>query len=208
MLFEDPEIDLEERTRFLGIIVSETERLTRLVNQVLDLAKIESGHAEWHNDEIDLVDVIRHSVQSTEQLFKARKVALDVTLPPQSCPLMADRDRLIQVVINLLSNAVKFCDSDVGQVALRLDAGGQKYCVSVADNGAGVSAADQATIFEKFRQVGDQRAKPAGTGLGLPISRQIVEHFGGRMWVEDGAERGAVFLFELPVRPQTDGVAE
>ena len=208
MLFEDPKIDLAERHRFLGIIVSETERLTRLVNQVLDLAKIESGHAEWHNEEIDLADVIRHSVQSTEQLFKERKVSLDVSLPSEPCPLLADRDRLIQVVINLLSNAVKFCDSDAGHVVLGLAADDDCYRVSVADNGPGVSDADQATIFEKFRQVGDQRAKPAGTGLGLPISRQIVEHFGGRMWVENGADRGAVFQFDLPSRPRHEAAVE
>ncbi len=198
MLFEDPCIDLDERRRFLGIIVSETERLTRLVNQVLDLAKIESGHAEWHNEEIDLVDVIRHAVESTEQLFRERRVGLEASLPASAHMLLADRDRLIQVVINLLSNAVKFCPGEGGLVAIGLEAPGEVYHVWVRDNGPGIRAEDQATIFEKFRQVGDQRAKPAGTGLGLPISRQIVEHFGGRMWVENADGGGALFHFELP----------
>ncbi|MCB1956435.1 MAG: histidine kinase [Rhodocyclaceae bacterium] len=198
MLHEDPRIDLTERTRFLGIIVSETERLTRLVNQVLDLAKIESGHAEWHNESIDLVDVIRHSVESTEQIFRDREVALAVSLPDSPCTLLADRDRLIQVVINLLSNAVKFADPARGRVEIGLVNADGIYRVRVADNGPGVSPQDRKTIFEKFRQVGDQRAKPAGTGLGLPISRQIIEHFGGRMWVDSPTGGGAEFLFELP----------
>ena len=198
MLHEDPRIDLAERTRFLGIIVAETERLTRLVNQVLDLAKIESGHAEWHEEDVDLVDVIGSSVESTGQLYRDRAVSLQVELPAHACPIRADRDRLVQVVINLLSNAVKFCDPDDGRVDVGMSLRGDFYRVTVADNGPGVSEQDRTTIFEKFRQAGDQRAKPAGTGLGLPISREIVEHFGGRIWVEGAPQGGSIFSFELP----------
>lgn len=208
MLFDDPRIDLADRKRFLGIIVSETERLTRLVNQVLDLAKIESGHAEWHNEEIDMGDVIRRAVESTGQLFRDKAIALELALTDTPCTLWADRDRLIQVVINLLSNAVKFCERGQGRVLVGLERVGSSLRVEVADNGPGVSEQDQATIFEKFRQVGDWRAKPAGTGLGLPISRQIVEHFGGRMWVKSTTGAGAVFIFELPCRSGAEALAD
>ena len=200
MLQDDPKIDLEQRRRFLGIIVAETERLTRLVNQVLDLAKIESGHAEWHNAELDMGDVIRNSIEATSQLFAAKSVAVDVSLPEKVSPLWADRDRLIQVMINLLSNAVKFVAPKGGAVRVELsERGGEALRIEVADNGPGIPLNEQATVFEKFRQVGDARAKPAGTGLGLPISRQIVEHFGGRMWVESIPGAGASFYFELPL---------
>jgi len=200
MLQDDPKIDLEQRRRFLGIIVAETERLTRLVNQVLDLAKIESGHAEWHNAELDMGDVIRNSIEATSQLFAAKSVAVDVSLPEKVSPLWADRDRLIQVMINLLSNAVKFVAPKGGAVRVELSERGEEALrIEVADNGPGIPLNEQATVFEKFRQVGDARAKPAGTGLGLPISRQIVEHFGGRMWVESIPGAGASFYFELPL---------
>ena len=113
---------------------------------------------------------------------------------------MADRDRLIQVMLNLLSNAVKFCEADRGRVAIKLSAGGDAVRVDVEDNGPGISEQDQRTIFEKFRQVGDtMTAKPQGTGLGLPISRQIIEHFGGRLWVESSPGQGATFSFTLPL---------
>ena len=200
MLRDDPRIELEQRRRFLGIIVAETERLTRLVNQVLDLAKIESGHAEWHNAEVDMVEVIRNAVDATGQLFAGKGISVDVSLPEQVSPLWADRDRLIQVMMNLLSNAAKFVGESGGHVRVGLtESVGESLTVEVADNGPGILTNEQATVFEKFRQVGDMRAKPAGTGLGLPISRQIVEHFGGRMWVESVPGEGATFYFRLPL---------
>ena len=206
MLRDDPRTGLEERKRFLGIIVAETERLTRLINQVLDLAKIESGKAEWNTVEVDLREVVVQSVDATSQLFKERTVALEVRLPAAVPPILADRDRLIQVMINLLSNAVKFCVPDAGCVTIHMRHEGDELRVDVADNGPGIPKADQAIIFEKFRQGGQSgdvlTGKPQGTGLGLPISRQIIEHFGGRLWVESETEQGragATFSFSLPL---------
>ena len=106
----------------------------------------------------------------------------------------------MQVVLNLLSNAVKFCAAGSGRVDVSLTAGAGELRVDVADNGPGIARHEQETIFEKFRQAGDTlTAKPHGTGLGLPISRQIVEHFGGRLWVESEPGQGAEFVFSLPV---------
>ena len=208
MLLDDPKTALEERKRFLDIIVGETERLTRLINQVLDLAKIESGKAEWHTEEVDLRDVVRQSVESTSQLFKERAIQLTLALPESVPVVPADRDRLIQVMINLLSNAVKFCRPGEGRVAVRLVREDEMLRVDIADNGPGIRREDQPVIFEKFRQGGQSSnvltGKPQGTGLGLPISRQIVEHCGGRLWVESAPESGrpgATFSFTLPLRP-------
>jgi signal transduction histidine kinase len=115
---------------------------------------------------------------------------------------MADHDRLMQVLINLLSNAVKFCEPGRGRVELRLSAAGGQARVDVVDNGPGIPSDQHETIFEKFRQGGDSATgKPRGTGLGLPISRRIVEHFGGRLWVESQPGHGATFSFVLPVEP-------
>lgn len=205
MLLEDPDIDVADRTRFLGIIVSETERLTRLVNQVLDMAKLESGHAEWHNGEVNLVDVVKQAVAATSQLFKDKKVELEVQLPVRVPLLLADRDRLVQVVLNLLSNAVKFVLQGKGRVAVVLCETAEGLRVDVRDNGPGLSLEEQAIVFEKFRQGGDAMTdKPQGTGLGLPISRQIVEHYGGRLWVESSLGAGACFSFLLPCGKSTE----
>ena len=114
--------------------------------------------------------------------------------------VVADRDRLIQVVINLLSNAVKFVTPGEGEVIVRLVAEAERLRVEVQDNGLGISAADQKVIFEKFRQGGDTMTnKPAGTGLGLPISRQIIEYLGGRLGVASELGKGATFSFTLPL---------
>ena len=121
ILWEDPKIDLEERKRFLGIIVSETERLTRLVNQVLDLAKIESGHAVWTSSEVDLGDIIRQSIDASEQLIIDRGGRLKLDLPDAPAKVMADQDRLMQVMLNLLSNAAKFMAKESGRVEVHLE---------------------------------------------------------------------------------------
>ncbi len=200
MMFDDPEISVEDRQRFLGIIVSETNRLTRLVNQVLDLAKIESGHAEWHNTDIDMSELVQHAVDATAQLFRDREAKIELQLPAASPHLLADHDRLHQVLLNLLSNAAKFVPKGVGLVIVTLEADDEAVRVKVKDNGPGIAAEFMPYVFEKFRQGGDQRDRPQGTGLGLPISRQIVEHFGGRMWVESVVGEGACFIFSLPRR--------
>jgi Na+/proline symporter/nitrogen-specific signal transduction histidine kinase len=200
ILLADPKIELDERMRFLAIITRETERLTRLINQVLDLAKIESGRAEWHVAEVDMREAIAVTLADMNPVFKDKNVRLDTRLPEKVSPVRADIDRLIQVLLNLLSNALKFCSEGVGRVEVALSETGGVVRVDVRDNGPGINATDQKLIFDKFRQGGDTlTAKPPGTGLGLHISRQIIEHFGGRMWVESRPGEGACFSFTLPV---------
>jgi Na+/proline symporter/nitrogen-specific signal transduction histidine kinase len=199
MLWEDPKIDLQERKRFLGIIVSETERLTRLVNQVLDMAKIESGHAEWHNTEVDLKEIVTHAADAIGQMVKERGQEVRLELPAGVPALLADHDRLVQVMLNLLSNASKFAPKGSGVLKVRMMTTEAGLRVDVTDNGPGIAFEEQGLIFEKFRQGGDSRDKPQGTGLGLPISRRIVEHFGGRLWVTSQPGKGATFSFELPL---------
>ncbi len=195
-----PDASAEDRARFLAIVVKETERLTRLINQMLDLAKIESGNAEWHASELDMGEVVREAVDSTSQLFRAKEVALSASIPAPAPRARADRDRLVQVLINLLSNAVDFSPPHHGRVELRVTAAAASLRVDVQDNGPGIAAADHEKVFERFRQVGDTlTGKPRGTGLGLPISRRIIEHFGGRLWVESELGKGATFSFVLPL---------
>jgi Na+/proline symporter/nitrogen-specific signal transduction histidine kinase len=200
MLYEDPRLDLTDRSRFLGIIVNEAERLTRLINQILDLAKMESGRAEWTTSAVDLGDVVRESMASLEQLFREKDVSLEGETPASGPVVQADRDRLTQVMINLLSNAVKFVPGGQGRVLVRLASVAGLARVEVRDNGPGLTAEECNVIFEKFRQGGNTMTdKPQGTGLGLPISRQIVEYFGGNLWVESEPGAGANFIFTVPL---------
>ena len=198
LMQSDADMDAAQRQQFLGIVVAETERLGRLVNQVLDMAKIEAGHGEWHNADIDLRALLTQAVQTTAELFRAGGAEVTLHMPEQVRALRADPDRLMQVMLNLLSNAAKFMPREGGRVDVRLAADDQGIHIEVQDNGAGVPADQQTLVFEKFRQGGEGSNRPAGTGLGLPISRQIVQHFGGRMWLRSDAGQGACFGFDLP----------
>ena len=201
ILLDDPEVELGQRKKFLGIITKETERLTRLINQVLDLAKIESGNAEWAETDVDLKDVISDTLGAMGQVFKERNIEVAAHLPDKVALVTADLDRMIQVMLNLLSNAAKFCDAGNGRVEISLVERGASLQVDVRDNGRGISPEHQTEIFSKFHQVGDTLTdKPHGSGLGLHISRQIIEHFGGRLWVESDLGCGACFSFTVPTR--------
>ncbi|MBU0830292.1 MAG: sensor histidine kinase [Gammaproteobacteria bacterium] len=206
-----------QRQQFIGIIVAETERLTRLVNQVLDMAKIEAGHADWHVAAVDLRALVTQAVATTAEVFRERAAQVHVHLPAQVPTLQADPDRLMQVLLNLLSNAAKFVPQPGGEVVVSVQADAQGVTVSVQDNGPGIDPAQALLVFDRFHQGGDAARRPQGTGLGLPISRQIVEHFGGRLWLEppptpgptptQGPTQllppapGACFSFWLPLQP-------
>ena len=203
-----PQLDADRRRQFVTVIVKESERLTRMINQVLDLSKLESGAAEWHPADVDLRALIQEAATSTAALLRGRDVRLDLVLPPQVAPIRSDSDWLMQVLLNLLSNAAKFCPAGTGRVLLTLTEGDQELRVDVADNGIGIAPEHQEAVFEKFRQVGDTLTdKPQGTGLGLPISRQIVQRLGGRLWVTSVPGQGATFSFTLPRRPGAQATA-
>ncbi len=200
ILLDNPDLDTDERQRFLEPIVEETERLTRLVNQVLDLAKLESGAAEWRVGPVDVRRLVEASTSATAQLFRDRNVTLDIDFPETVPPVAADADRVTQVLVNLLGNAVKFADPGQGRVRVGVLVLDGEVRVDVEDNGAGIPEEDRAVVFDKFRQGGDtHRDRPPGTGLGLPISREIIDHLGGRLWVADRPGPGATLSFTLPV---------
>ncbi len=196
MMRDDEDMPADQRREFLDIMVSESERLSRLVGQVLDLARIEAGHAEWHNSDVDLAVIVRQAADSIRARFEEKSARLEIKGPHQVRSLRADADRLVQVILNLLSNALKYLPEDNGRVVVTISDQPDGVTVTVSDNGVGIAPAEQAQVFDKFRQVGDQQHQ--GTGLGLPISRQIIEHFGGRMWVESEPGQGATFGFFLP----------
>ena len=185
----------------LKVVVSEGERLTKLIDDVLDLAKIEAGKLEWHMEAVAVDDVIERATAATSSLLEQKGLRLVKTIAPGLPQITGDRDRLIQVVINLISNAVKF--TDTGTITCRAESRNGDLIVSVIDTGMGIAPADQPKVFERFKQVGDTLTdKPKGTGLGLPICREIVEHHGGRVWVESELGKGSTFSFSLPVHAE------
>jgi Na+/proline symporter/nitrogen-specific signal transduction histidine kinase len=203
ILRDSPELEPAERARQLGIVIKESERLTRLINQILDVSKLESGNVEWHPGPVDMKEIIEDTVAAMGELFKEKSIELRTNVPDRVPLVTADLDRIVQVMLNLLSNAVKFCDPRRGRVEISLTPGGGFLRVDVRDNGPGIDSADQDLIFDKFRQAGGPAAgRTHGSGLGLHISRRIVELLGGRIWVASGRGDGTCFSFTLPLSGQ------
>ncbi|MEI7816111.1 MAG: ATP-binding protein, partial [Desulfuromonadales bacterium] len=188
-----------------AILVIEGERLTVLIDDVLDLAKMEAGKITWNVQQISISEIINRAATAVSSLLEQKSLELikesDEGLPQ----IYGDRDRLIQVVINLLSNAWKFTNdgSITIHTILTPEYQGRQFIqVGITDTGIGISPEDQDKVFEKFRQVGDTLTdKPKGTGLGLPICREIVEFHGGSIWVESVQGKGSTFFFTIPAVP-------
>ncbi len=193
------DIPRARQEQFLAIIAQESQRLSRMINQLLDLSRIEAGKMEWRMEVLDLGEVVGAAVQTHRALFDDKGIELQARPAPGPVRVMADRDKIIQVLTNLLSNAAKFTPPG-GRVWVRASAEGGWGVVEVEDTGVGIPAGQIDAIFEKFRQVGDTlTAKPEGAGLGLPISRDIVEFHGGTLTVRSQEGRGSCFRVSLPL---------
>lgn len=191
---DDPEVQKE----FLRIISTESERLTRLVNDVLDISRIEAGHMDWKMDTIDVSELLSDLARTFAPLITLADLSFDIQIDQDVTRVYGDRDRLHQVIANLLNNAMKFTHGG-GTIVLRGQRLDEEIRISVTDTGIGVAPTDQQRIFEKFQQVGDTLTdKPRGTGLGLAICRDIVEHHQGRMWVDSTPGHGSTFTVALP----------
>jgi len=182
-----------------GVILAEGERLTDLINNVLDLAKLEAGRFEWDMVDVSMNIVLSHCLAATEVLFKDAGVAIEHDIDEQLPAVIGDHGRLIQVVLNMLSNAAKFTGE--GRVLLSAAVENSEVVVRVSDTGCGVPADETDVIFDKFRQLGNTLTdKPKGTGLGLPICKEIIEYHGGKIWVEPRDGGGSVFAFTVPIK--------
>lgn len=188
----------------INIILLESTRLTQLINDVLDLAKLEAGRMEMKMEPVALLDLVNHAAAATSALFTEKKLSFVQELEPNLPIIKGDFDRLIQVLINLISNAVKFTPE--GEVTCKIVNSGEYVVISVIDTGIGIPLEDQAKVFDKFKQVGNTLTdKPKGTGLGLPICKQIVEMHRGKIWVTSEFGQGSQFSFSLPIK---DGVLQ
>ncbi len=201
ILQSDPSIAAEKRQEFLDILVKETNRLTRLVNQVLDLAKLESQRFDWTIETFDLPELVLDGTRRVEQLLEQNNIALSLNLSPGLPPVQGDKDKILQVVINLISNAQKVMEETGGQLSVTVSKTEEGALVTVADNGPGIAEEDQRLIFDRFYQANQkERGNPMGVGLGLAISQKIVEHLNGRIWVESELGLGSAFCFTLPLK--------
>lgn len=182
----------------LGTIISEGKRLTRLIDNLLDITKIESGKIEWEMENISMDEIVKQSIAVNRSYFKQNKLEIIEDIEG-ALPLVAgDKDRLKQVVINLISNAIKFTDK--GSVTCSVRKLKNEIMISVIDTGIGIAEIDHDKVFKRFKQVGaNHTGKPNGTGLGLSICKQIVEHHSGKIWVESGPGKGSNFSFTLPM---------
>ncbi|MDF2441526.1 MAG: hypothetical protein JWN98_2510, partial [Abditibacteriota bacterium] len=200
-----------QRAKFLGIIHDESERLTRLINSLLDVARIEAGQPiELHHEAFAFSEACSTAIDSQRGYSSRHRI--DCELPVDMPPIWADRDKVTQILINLISNAMKY--SPGGQVSIRaqlVDSNSSKFVrVSVSDQGPGIAPEDQVRLFQRFGRAATPvavgigigpggKSKPTGTGLGLFLTRHFVETHGGQIGVRSELGHGATFWFTLPL---------
>jgi signal transduction histidine kinase len=181
----------------MRVMQSEAERLGRLVNDVLDLSKLEAGKLALHLDEVPVGPLVEGAVAGTAALWRTKGLRVEAAVPPDCPPAWGDQDRVAQVLVNLLSNAIKFTVE--GEIVVAVTATPRELRFAVRDSGPGIPPDQIAHVFEKFRQVGDTMpGRAPGTGLGLAISRELVGLHGGRIWAESEPGQGSTFTFTVP----------
>ncbi|MBF0398353.1 MAG: PAS domain S-box protein [Desulfobacterales bacterium] len=187
----------------LEVIIREGDRLTRMINDILDVVKIESGNVVWRDSVLFFSDIVRHAVQAVSGAFALKnEVKLISSIQDDSIQIKADRDKLEQVIINLLNNAFKFTEKGEVEVILEKDKENNYAKVTVKDTGMGIPTGELEKVFDKFHQVVKENTlvdKPKGTGLGLSICKQIIEYYDGKIWVESELGKGSSFIFVIPL---------
>ena len=192
-------IDIDTQRHFLSIINDESDRLERLINDLLDLQKMDSGKTVWKDVSVNLVDVLKKSVEFFSSAYRDKHLSLQLLVEQDECLLYLDEDRARQLFDNLLSNALKFTEQGVVTVAMSLS--DCEVNITVADTGIGIPADEIDRVFESFHQVdSSDTRKTSGSGLGLTICKEIVEHYQGRIWVDSELGVGSSFNVALPLR--------
>ena len=187
-----------EHQQLLQIALNNCERLVRIINDILDVAKIESGNITLHKKLVNVADIVRQSIQVVEGPARSAKVRLDARLPARLRPVMADPDRIVQALVNLLSNAVKFAPSG-STVTVTAVGSDNLITLAVSDEGEGIAPENLNRLFKKFQQVdSSSQRRTGGTGLGLAITKALVEQHGGRIYVDSEVQKGTRFSFTLP----------
>jgi signal transduction histidine kinase len=189
-----------KQEEYLNDILASGKHLLSLINDILDLSKIEAGRMELEAQPFDLPSALDNALTLIRERASRHSIALEVHVDPGIGQVLADERKIKQVLLNLLSNAVKFT-GEGGKITMSATLNGDAVAVSVADTGIGIAAEDQQAVFEEFRQVGDDYArKREGTGLGLALARRLVELHGGTLSLASELGKGSTFTFTIPVR--------
>lgn len=200
ILHDDDDIPEDLKKQFLLNIMSESDRLSRLIDKILDLEKFETGKQTIHVSVYQIIETIEKALEPLQHLINNKNITVHLEGKPNLTALY-NEDRIFQVITNLVSNAIKFCPENNGLITIV--ASGKEHFVEiqVRDNGKGISADDFENVFDKFYQSTNQNfKKPIGSGLGLAISKQIVEHHNGKIWAENAKNGGAIITFTLPMK--------
>jgi PAS domain S-box-containing protein len=198
ILLKNPDEEKNTRLEFLEIINSENERLTRLIDDVLDLSKIEAGLAEWNMKSVHIEEILKISIDGIREIARKNNLSLESRIEEDLPTVTADSDKIIQVMMNLLGNAVKYTP-EKGNITVGAKQKGNFIEVFVSDTGIGIDPEDHQAVFERFKQISHaQTGKPKGTGLGLTICKQIIEKHKGKIWVVSELDKGSAFYFTIP----------
>ncbi len=189
-----------KQAEYLRDILTSGQHLLALINDILDLSKVEAGRMELEPGRFSLPEALGNGLTMLKERASRHGITLSLDADPSLDVIEADERKVKQVVFNLLSNAVKFTP-DGGRVELSAHSVHDEIHIAVRDTGVGIAAEDQAHVFEEFRQTGAGRAQSEGTGLGLALTKKLVELHGGRIWVESEVGVGSTFVFTLPLQP-------
>ena len=189
----------EDQTKFLTKINNNVDRLCRLINDILDLSKFESGKMQLNLSFNDIRTVIQEDIETQQQVAKDKGLYLRAEIPQVIPKIPFDVDKIHQVLSNLISNAIKFADNGGITISCINNAENNNVEINVKDTGKGINSDDMDKLFLKFQQLGDSRKQVGGTGLGLAISKEIIDRHGGKIWVESEIGKGSCFKFVLPI---------
>ena len=199
ILHDDDEVPEEMRKQFLSNIISESDRLNRLITKILDLEKFDSGQQKIYVTKNNIYHTISETIKQLQQLIDNKKITIDLISEKNIVKAFYDEDRITQVLNNLLSNAIKFCPNQEGTIAILIKETDKIIQVAVEDNGKGIDKNDFEAVFDKFYQSSNQNIrKPVGSGLGLAICKKIIEHHNGKIWAENSSSSGARITFSIP----------
>jgi signal transduction histidine kinase len=189
----------EQQHNFMTIVKSNVDRMAELVSDLLDVSRLDSGRVRLVRERLDLAGVILEISQELTETLRQRELTLEFDLVPGLPRVYADRGRIVQVLLNLLSNAYRYTPAG-GTITIAIHALDDEIQVDVADTGIGIPAKDRESVFERFYRADHPAVREqAGTGLGLPIARSLIEMHGGKLWLESEVEIGSTFSFTLPI---------
>lgn len=195
----DKEMDEETRTEFLNIINEESERLALLIENLLDLSKIEYGQIKMDKQKVQILEIVQDAVSNLKPEYEKKKIELKTDMPQDIPSIFCDRDIILKVMVNLLLNALKFTPEG-GRVTVSVEKEKEKTKVKVSDTGFGIQGKNLPFVFDKFHRAERPTDKKRGTGLGLSIAKEIIKSHGGDIWAESRPGKGSTFYFRLPLK--------